>query len=47
MNRNRAVIDLLRMSQGDRDAMEFGATVEDQARLCNADLEPNQSRRRI
>ena len=40
VNRDRAVIDLLRMSQGDKSAMEFVAAVEDQARLCRADTEP-------
>ena len=40
VNRDRAVIDLLRMSQGDRGAMEFVGAVEDQARLCRADTEP-------
>ena len=45
VNRDRAVIDLLRMSQGDKMAMEFVAAAEDQARLCRADSVP--SRRRI
>ena len=40
VNRDRAVIDLLRMSQGDMGAMEFVGAVEDQARLCRADTEP-------
>ena len=40
VNRDRAVIDLLRMSQGDRLAMEFVAAAEDQARLCRADIVP-------
>ena len=40
VNRDRAVIDLLRMSQGDKNAMEFVAAVEDQARLCRADTVP-------
>ena len=40
VNRDRAVIDLLRMSQGDMSAMEFVAATEDQARLCRADSEP-------
>ena len=40
VNRDRAVIDLLRMSQGDRQAMEFVAAAEDQARLCRADVVP-------
>ena len=37
VNRDRAVIDLLRMSQGDRGAIEFVAAVEDKARLFRAD----------
>ena len=40
VSRDRAVIDLLRMSQGDKHAMEFVGEVEDQARLCRADTEP-------
>ena len=40
VNRDRAVIDLLRMSQGDKMAMEFVAAAEDQARLCRADSVP-------
>ena len=40
INRERAVIDLLRMSQGDRSAMEFVGVTEDQARLCRGDVEP-------
>jgi hypothetical protein len=36
INRDRAVIDLLRISQGDRSVMEFLAEIEDQARLCRA-----------
>ena len=39
VNRDRAVIDLLRMSQGDKTAMEYVAAAEDQARLCRADSE--------
>ena len=40
VNRDRAVIDLLRMSQGDKTAMEYVAAAEDQARLCRADSVP-------
>ena len=40
VNRDRAVIDLLRMSQGDKMAMEFVAAAEDQALLCRADSVP-------
>ena len=38
--RDRAVIDLLRMSQGDMSAMEFVAAVEDQSHLCQAHTQP-------
>ena len=38
VNRDRAVIDLLRMSQGARLAMEFVAAAEDQAGMCRADI---------
>ena len=40
VNRDRAVIDLLKMSQGDKMATEFVAAAEDQARLCRADSVP-------
>ena len=40
VNRDRAVIDLLRMSQGDKTAMEYVTAAEDQARLCRADSVP-------
>jgi hypothetical protein len=36
VSRDRAVIDLLKMTQGDRNVMEFLAEVEDQAKLCRA-----------
>ena len=36
ISRDRAVIDLLKISQEDRSVMEFLAEVEDQARLCRA-----------
>ena len=36
INRDRAVIDLLRINQGDKNIMEFLAEIEDQARLCRA-----------
>ena len=39
-DRDMAVIDLLRMSQGDKTAMEYVAAAEDQARLCRADSVP-------
>ena len=39
VNRDRAVIDLLRMSQIDNTAMEYVAAAEDQARLCRAESE--------
>ena len=40
ISRDSAVIDLLRMSQVDKHAMEFVGEVENQARLCRADTEP-------
>ena len=40
VSRDRAVIDLLRMSQGDMSAMEFVAAVEDQSHLCQANTQP-------
>ena len=40
VNSDRTVIDLLRMSQGDKTAMEYVAAAEDQARLCRADSVP-------
>ena len=40
VNHDRAVIDLLRMSQGDKTAMEYVTAAEDQARLCRADSVP-------
>jgi hypothetical protein len=36
VSRDRAVIDLLKMTQGDKNVMEFLAEVEDQAKLCRA-----------
>ena len=36
------MIDLLKMSQGDKMATEFVAAAEDQARLCRADKCPHQ-----
>ena len=37
VNRDRAIIDLLRVEQKDRSFMDFLADVEDQERLCRAD----------
>ena len=39
VNRDRAVIDLLAINQGDRSVMEFLAEVEDQVKLTRADSE--------
>jgi hypothetical protein len=36
INRDRAVIDLLKIDQGNKTLMEFLAEVEDQAKLCRA-----------
>ena len=47
ISRDRAVIDLLRMAQEDKNAMEFVGEVEDQVRLCRAELTQNQSQREI
>jgi hypothetical protein len=38
VNRDRAVIDLLNISQGDKTVMEFLAEVEDQVKLCRANV---------
>ena len=40
VDRDRAVIDMLQMKQGDLTVMEFLAKVEDQSKLTRADSEP-------
>ena len=39
VNRDRAIIYMMKMNQGDQSFMEFLAVVEDQEHLCRADEE--------